>query len=362
MASKFVDFLNQPIAVGSFRGWWPWRTRRRQQRALLRLITVGIEERLPLAPLLESWAQDERGIQRRRVRRLARLLAGVALPEAVEQVPGALGDDDVLAIRFGAQSGSLAATLREALVAPALGVQGDAAGIRRSIVYLAAVVVAGFAVVTFLMIKIVPSFIAIFNDFSLRIPHLLSASITLADTVSRYWFVALLPLLLATWLAFTVRGGRVLRNAIGGRLFGSMRELRAADLLEQLSVATGAGRPLTGALSTLARYHFDPAMRRKLLFIRNEVEQGVEMWQSMTAAGILAPSEGALLRTADRVGNRAWVLRTLAAGKRRRTHRWLQRLSDLLLPAATLVIGACVLFESAAIFSALIHLVTNLAG
>lgn len=363
MASTFVEFANQPIAAGSFRGWWPWRTRREQQRSLLRLIAVGTEERLPLAPLLEAWAEDERGVQRRRVRRLARLLArGVALPEAVEQVPNALSDNDVLAIRFGAQSGSLAATLRDALVdAPASG-QSNIARWRRTVAYHAGVIVAAIAIVTFLMIKIVPSFLAIYQDFDLNVPRALVASIVFNDAVSSYWFVVALPLLLAAWLAFTVRGGRVLRNAIAGRLFGSVRELRSADLLDQLSVAAGAGRPLAGALSTLARYHFDPAMRRKLLFIRNEVEQGAEMWQSMTTAGLIAPPEGALLRTADRVGNRAWVLRTIAAGKRRRTHRWLQRLSDLFLPAVTLLIGAFVLFQSAAIFAPLVDLIANLAA
>src|SRR6476620_2125190 len=86
---------------------WPWYTTAAQRRGLLRVIAVGIEEKLPLVPLLQAWMEDERGAQRDRLRRLIRLLNDeVSIADAVEQVPGILRDEDILAIRFDAHSGT----------------------------------------------------------------------------------------------------------------------------------------------------------------------------------------------------------------------------------------------------------------
>lgn len=346
----------------SFRWLWPWRTTASQRQSLLRLIAVAAEQRLALAPLLESWAADERGVQRGRVRRLARLLdQGVPLTEAVEQVPGVLRDEDVLAIRFGAQSGSLASAVRDSLEDWHAPAAENVSLFRRNLIYLGAFTVLGIFLVTFLQMRIVPAFMAIAQDFDMEPTRMLRWSSQFADAVASTWYVWALAILGLMWLTFSVRSGRRVRRAIVGRFSRAARELRSADVLQKLGLAAKSGRPMAGSLSTLARYHYDPSMRNKLLYLRNEVEQGADLWQSMTSAGLLGRSEGELLRTADRVGNRPWVLQQLAAGKKRRTTRRLRRLSELFLPVMLLVLGAFVLFQALAIFTPLVTLIESLA-
>src|SRR5688572_20959947 len=116
MDSWFPTFRRLGFYAGVIRPWWPWYTTAMQRQSLLRLIVVATEENLPLPPLIEKWAEDETGVQRRRLRRLARLLQeGRALPAAVEEVPGVLSEEDLLALRFDAQSGTRTAAVREAL-------------------------------------------------------------------------------------------------------------------------------------------------------------------------------------------------------------------------------------------------------
>jgi type II secretory pathway component PulF len=358
-----IRMRRTPEASSPFRGWWPRRTTAPQRQALVRLIAVAAEERLPLAPLLEAWAEDERGVQSGRVRRLARLLRdGVPLADAVEQVPGALRDEDALAIRFGAQSGTLPAVLRQTLADMEATAAGRAPLFRQTLVYLCGYMAVLTVVVTFLQITIVPKYMQIYDDFELEPPVALRWSTRLGDVFVNYWFLFALGLLAVAWLAFSVRGGRFVRRAIMGRFFRPFRELRSAELLQKLGVALEAGRPIAGALSTLARYHFDPALRHKLLFVRNEVEQGADVWTSMTAAGLLAAPEGKLMATADRVGNRPWVLQKVAAGKRRRTMRRLHRLAELFLPAAVLLLGAFVLLQALAMFAPLVNLLSAMTS
>jgi type II secretory pathway component PulF len=323
----------------------------------LRLIAVATEERLPLSPLLEAWAADERGVQRGRVARLARLLrSGRPLPEAVEEVPGALRDEDVLAIRFGAQSGTLAGAARDSLDESPRS-KDETASASNALIYFCAVLAIGSGIIAFIHIKILPAIVRILYDFNVEQPRIFKRVVGFSNVLMEYWYVIALAGLALAWLLFSVRGGRFFRNGIVGRFSGMARELRSAEVLRKLGLAIQAGRPIPGALSTLARYHYDPRLRHKLLYCRNEVEQGADVWQSLTAAGLLAPAERELMRTADRVGNRPWALAQIAALKTRRTTRRWERLSSLLLPALVLLLGALVLLQALSVFVPLTQLI-----
>jgi type II secretory pathway component PulF len=139
-----------------------------------------------------------------------------------------------------------------------------------------------------------------------------------------------------------------------------MRDLRIADVLQKLGVAIRAGRPLEGALSTLARYHFDPVLRHQLLFIRNELEQGANIWQSMRNVGLLNPQEMRVLESSERVGNRPWVLNQLAQLKKRRTTRRLANWSQLALPLVIILLGGFVLLQALSMFQSLFRIVYSL--
>jgi type II secretory pathway component PulF len=328
---------------------------------LLRLIAVATEERLKLADLLAAWSEDETGLQRNRVARLAALLKdGTPLAEAVEQVPAALRDSDVLAIRFGSQAGTLAASVREALdeADESDGTQPRTVG--ATLTYGVIVAIAFAIVVTFIYIKIVPSFQAILDDFAMELPQELQRSVDFADIVANYWYVfALVPLVLV-WSLFSALPGRVMRRWFSARALGPLRETLAAQVLGQLSVAARAGRPLSGALSTLARFHFDAATRNQLLLVRNEVEQGADVWQSMASTGLLTSPERCALVLSDRLGNRPWTLKQLARGKQRRTSRRLERLASLVLPVMVVLLGAFVLFQALSLFVPLVQIIINL--
>lgn len=340
---------------------WPRRATLAQRRALLRLILVAAEQNIPLAPLVEAWAADESGLQRPRLVRLAGLLrAGRSLPDALEEVRNVLDDDQVLAVRFGIQSGTLPATLRE------LTDQNDVfASVvlprwRRTLFYVGLVVLVAYFIVTFLQIKIVPEFHKIMEEFNIPVPPSLQGVVVFARIFVSYWYLFALGVLALCWLVFTSWPGRRLRRSLLGRLFRSLNELRMADVLEQLSVSSRAGRPISGAISTLARYHYDPALRNRLLFIRNEIEQGADAWQSMGAVGLLTQAEVRVLRSAERVGNQPWALKQLAQHKRRQSAQRLNRRAELALPLVIVLLGGFVLFQALGIFGPMVSILHSL--
>jgi type II secretory pathway component PulF len=341
-------------------GWWPWRTTWGQRRSLLRLIVAATEENLQLSPLIGAWAADENGRQRQRLYRLAELLqAGTPLPDAVEEVRGVLGDEEILAVRFGMQSGTLAASIRDLLNRPNSALLVRKPRWRKSLIYLCVLAVISFFIVAFSQIKIVPQLNSIFSEFDIAPPESLKWNIHFADIFTKYWLLFALAIIAMCWLVFSSWPGRQLRRGMLGRFVRPLRELRMADVLQKLSVATQAGRPIAGSISTLARYHFDPMLRRQLLFIRNEMEQGADPWQSMVKVGLLSPPEARLLETSERVGNRSWVLHQLALLKSRTTTRRLAHWSEFAVPAVTILMGAFVLFQALGMFSSLSHIINS---
>ena len=160
---QFARWLSTP--------WWPADRLASKQEALLRVILAAVAERLELAPLVAALAAEHRGRYRRRLFRLAkRLAAGTSLPDALEQTPGALTDDQALAIRFGIESGTLAESLKMLINQHSRSGWEAGQRLRQSGYYLVLVGLIFFLVLSFLMIKIIPSFHAIMDDFSLEPP------------------------------------------------------------------------------------------------------------------------------------------------------------------------------------------------
>ena len=339
----------------------PWRANWAQQQSLLRLILVATEENLALSPLISAWAADESGNQRYRLYRLADLLrSGTPLPDAVEEVHDVLSDEDILAIRFGSQSGALAASMRARLDEPSPASAGISPRLRKLLYYVCMVVFIGLIIVTFLQIKIVPEFNKIIQEFSIPTPEPLKWTTAFAYFAVNYWYFFIFAIIGLFWLAFLPWPGRSMRRAVLSRLFRPLRELYTADVLEKLGVAIQAGRPLAGAVSTLARYHFDPTLRHQLLFIRNEMEQGSDVWQSMATIGLLNSPEVRVLETAGRVGNRPWALKQIALVKKRRTMQRFARWAELVLPAVVLLLGGFVLFQALGVFGPLVNIIHSL--
>lgn len=332
-----------------------------QRRMLLGLIAVSIEQNVPLIPLIENWAEDDRGYQRARLRKLAaRLKAGRSLPEVIEEVPGVLHDEDLLAIRFDSQMGTRTAAVRQLLNRNEPRAAIPTRKIRGDLIYIGCVTAAALAVIPFLHLEIIPKFERMLMEFSTGQPPAMLWSLYVARLFVGFWWIFATALLVIAWCLISTKAGRFVRHSIFDRWLRSFRELYAADILRKLEITSQAGRPLAGALSTLARYHFAPQIRHKLLFVRNEVEQGADVWQSMAAVELVSAADLRLLRTSDRLGNRSWVLGQLAALKTSRTTRRLTVLAQFAVPALVLILGFIVLSQALMIFQPLVRLIEGL--
>ncbi len=385
MKSYFPTFrrlfgLDPPLSSGglrqfSFASFWPQYTTAAQRRGVLRLIAVAAEENVPLAPLLSAWADSERGVQVHRLRLLVRLMnKGLPLPDAIEQVRGVLSDDQVLAVRIGSQAGTLASTLRWELENSAPAVSDAAGRIRQILWYAALVAVFCLLLIDFMYVGAISSWLfpqmrgpfmpelrSILSEFSLETTWLFDLAEAFADRLVLFGATILVLFsLLGLWSHLSRKPGRLLRTYVLNPLFKPLRDIRSANMLLHLAGTIAAGRPALGAVSTLARYHYDSVVREQMLVARNDVEQGVNLWSSLVRNKVLSPADAAALGTCQPLGNEAWMLSQLATLKRARAAAWSERVAGWLLPLVVLVMGSFVLFQALAVFGTLNRLIWGL--
>jgi len=327
-----------------------------QRRALAGLLAVGLDERLPLAPLLEAWADDERGWQAARVRKLARLVStGMPLETALSRVRGALRPGDATALTVAATLRGNATGALSAFSAPAASTEPVEQGIRWVLGYGMTLLALSLPILLFVMIRIVPQFRRIFEDFGMEPSLWMEALGPIASMMAGFWCLLLLAFLVAaigSRLAPRAWGGLWRSFGLGG--LGVLGDARAAELLGSLDVAADAGQPEDRAAAALATGTIDRGLRSLIRRGESDGSRGLRAIEKR----LLSPAEGAALAAASTEG---WVTRALARRHRERVLHRMWLLSELILPLGVMVMGVFVFLLAMGVMEPLFDMIRGLA-
>ena len=334
-----------------------------QQWALLQLLEVVYRDKLEPAPLVMALSKEHRGGYRQRLFQLAHLLAKrTPLVDALEQTPDVLPEEAVLALRLASQSGTLPETfamLSEVQSETARHRGYDWAGMKG---YWLAVAFVVSQMLLLMSAFIAPTFRKLGQDMELKVTGRFGSIVDALIPVAFLLFVFVCIVVLLGWATRFRRWFRRRYMPQGWRgSWGSDLGTEFGALFRMLSVNLSSGRPVAGALSTLAKYHSHPVVRQRLLLARNEIEQGAEVWDSLKEAKIVTPAEFKALRMAQGPASEAWVLRKLAVmrnGTWRARDRWW---GSFLHPLIVLIFGALVGTLAYSMFGSLYGIVRALA-
>ncbi len=334
-----------------------------KQNALLWSLAISAEKGIPLVPTLEAFARGSSGRMAEKTRRLAHLLkSGVSLPDAVDQVPSILPQRVLPMIRVGYESGALAKSLRQVVSSRDLfTVIGNS--LFAKLVYIGMVIIFGMGVLTFMLIKIVPSYEKIFRDFRTELPGMTTALIGASNFITQFGFIFVLLFLLFIgliiylmvcymgWADFSPPG-----------ITRIMRRRHAAIILDSLALAAESNQPLGNSVLTLAGTYPQSSIRRKLSYVGVEIHMGRDWSESLCSHGLIKRADQAVLKAAQRVGNLPWAMREMADSNRRRLAYRLNALVQVAYPPVILCIGLMVMFIVVALFYPLVTLIMRLTG
>lgn len=336
----------------------PARATLPERRALIRLVATAAENCLPLPTLLDAWAEDSGVRQRGRLQKLATALKkGVALPDALELQPHLLTDQETLTVRFASESGTLASTLRHHLKSSAGPTPPAVRNTRHVLNYGLLIFLVGLPI-AFSVQNVMTS---ISDEFGIELSRALQVGNLFRDAAVVIWLLWLVVLVvtLGSWLFDWPL--RFFHRVIAPRLSHPLRSRRVASVLRSLGESASGGRPITGAIATLARYHYDPRLRHQLLDARNELGLGAELWPTLAASGLLTATESAALVASDRLGTRGWTLQALADVRERDARAQVTLQSGILLPLVVLVFGGFVALQALGVFTFFVQLIDSLA-
>lgn len=333
-----------------------------EQQSLVWALTVAAERGIPLESAARAFAEERNDRIGRRSTLLADYLeAGVPLSLALKRsktfVPSAI----ILAADLGQESGNLGAALRHA----AGQIDESEAALRwtlEKLFYVAFVILFSILAMTFLMIKIIPIFKKMFSEFEMELPVATSWLIEVCDLLASGWPL-LLPLFVV-WLWFLVVGLCSYMGISAHSLPVVNRLWWSADcaiVLRWLATAVRQQRPLAEAIRTLAIRFPQHRVRIRLEHASSRIDRGANWCESLRSAGLIRPSESALFKTAERVGNLDWTLDEMAnSGMRRAAYR-LRAFMNIAFPVALLLLGLMVLFITVGLLMPLVAMIGGLA-
>jgi len=221
--------------------------------------------------------------------------------------------------------------------------------------YAATLLLVSLPTLTFVMVKLLPMFRKILEDFGMEESPWMTLLRWLGNSFVNYWFLPLLAILVAGIASrLAPRAWAGLRRSVGLGGLGVLGDARAADWLGSLDVAARAGEGEEQAAAALASGTIDRGLRATL----KQKAQGQDRAARSSRVGVLSPAEGAALDASPDAG---WVTRALARRHRERILERMWLLSDLILPAFVMAMGIFVFILVMGVMEPLFDMIRGLA-
>ena len=195
-------------------------------------------------------------------------------------------------IRAGEESGSLAESFKA--VGDHFTKQTKMKGkVRGAMIYPAFVLVIAVVVVIVLMVKVVPTFTAIFDGYGAELPAMTRALIAISDFFRKY------VLYIAAAVAVVILAVKLYGNTEEGRLQLARLSLKlpvlvninvlnsASQFANTMAMMLGAGLPMTRAVSITARVISNYHVSQEVGKLSGKLEEGRTLGSSMKEAGCL---------------------------------------------------------------------------
>jgi type II secretory pathway component PulF len=413
----FILFIPLPLLCIVL-GIMVWdRTRRSEHRSLVWALAAAAGRGIPLPEAARAFADETPSRTGVRSLRLAEALEqGQSLATASRSARLRMGTAMRLTVRLAEALGLLGPAMKQQIEDSQ---QIDAA-LRDAIgrfFYLATVVLFMQVVVTFLMLKIVPVFQRMFEEFGLKLPELTMFVIHGSAWFVRHGWVFTIPLILlfltVNFVLLVAAGWQFLQEFIFVHLryqesqsvmtlalrlvmvmglvligifflpilltFGALilyyigafprgfpliwplfRRYDGALVMRGLALALRRGMPMPEALKLVEESYPLSVVSRRIAWARQRVESGMDWRQALLGVSLITQADAAVLAAAERVGNLDWALEEMASSSLRRQAHRVQVGLQILFPILLLSVGLVVFIIVCGLFMPLISLIQGL--
>ena len=213
--------------------------------------------------------------------------AGLPLSEVLREHPKYFDELYCDLIKSGEASGALDAIF-DRLATYKEKAEALKSKIKKAMFYPVAVLVVAAIVTSILLIFVVPQFAEIFGSFGAELPAFTLFVLGISELMQQYWWVVLGALIATGYVIKKTYGnnlkfrtwmdGLIIRAPVIGNILNKAAVARYA---RTLSTTFAAGVPLIEALESAAGASGNEVYKNAILFIREEVSSGNQMYLAM---------------------------------------------------------------------------------
>ena len=190
--------------------------------------------------------------------------------------------------------------------------------VRGALAYPMFVLFIAVVVVIVLMVKVVPTFTAIFDSYDAELPGMTKALIAISNFFAHSWMI-LLGIAAAIILAYkfyaNTEEGRLNLAKLGLKLpvFGNINELNAASqFANSMATMLSAGLPMTKALSITAKVLDNYYVSQEIGKLTGKLEEGHALGTSMREQGVMPDILVDMVAVGEETGEMEDTLNTIA--------------------------------------------------
>jgi len=258
-----------------------------------RQFSVMIDAGLPLVQCLEILAnqQEHKSFQKILLQVRQDVEAGSTLADAMRRHPKAFNNLYVNMIAAGEAGGILDTILQRLSVYIEKAVK-LASQVKAALIYPVAVIVIACIVVAVILLKVIPTFAALFTSLGAELPFPTRVVIAASNFLARYFIFFVIGIVAAIF-AFrryyaTYRGrrvvdGLVLKIPVLGQI---MRKISVARFCRTLATLTSSGVPILEALDITARTSGNAIIEDAIQDVRKSVEGGKTIVEPLRDSGV----------------------------------------------------------------------------
>lgn len=289
------------------------------------------------------------------------VLSGSTLAGAMRKHPRVFSEMYVSLVEAGEAGGLLDKTLETA--AMQLSQEADIhEKVKAALTYPVLVIVAALGVVAFMLLVIVPVFAQVYQQFHAELPTITLLLVNISFIVVHWWwgvllFGALFVYALRRYIA-TPKGQLMfdtltLKLPLLGKL---MRKIAIARFAQTFAGMISAGVPILRALAISANTSGNLVIQRAVMRVAEQVQQGANLALPLEQTGEFPPMVTSLIAAGEQSGNLDEMLGEITLFYNRDIQYTVEKLTKLMEPLMTVVVGSIVLFILMALYMPIFNL------
>jgi len=318
---------------------------------IIRQLATLVEAGLPIdEALLTLQEQSDHKNSARILSTLhAKVMEGQSLAYAMRLFPKAFDELVATSVEAGEQAGRLTEVFlqladylesRETLGRKSLS----------ALIYPMILVITAIAVVSGLMVYIVPKVIDVFTSANVTLPLMTRILITMSEFLGRFGWLILIVIVLATVAFFSALRlpefrlswhRWVLKLPVLGPL---TRVSQSARFTRTLGILTQSAVPIISALTLSSQVVHNAVMKQACERVARSVREGSSLAAAMRAAGEFPPLAVKLVSSGEQSGRLSEMLTRIAMVQEKDVENKLTTLTNAIQPLAILFVGLMVLF------------------